>query len=61
MKAQELIVSCFYNEEGESIECLIDSSFATILKRGLPENATVQYRAYSLAVYGKIMIWEKVK
>lgn len=43
MKAQELIVSCFYNEDGESIQGLIDSSFSAVLKRELPENATVQF------------------
>lgn len=35
MKAQELIVSCFYNDEGESIQNLIYSSFVAFLKREL--------------------------
>ena len=43
MKAQELMVSCFYNDDGESIQNLIDSSFAAFLKRELPKNATVQF------------------
>lgn len=43
MKAQKLIVSYFYNDEGDSIQGLIDSSFAAFLKRELPKNATVQF------------------
>ncbi len=35
MKAQELMVSCFYNDDGESIQDLINSSFAAFLKRKL--------------------------
>ena len=42
MKAQELLVSCFYNEDGESIQDLIDSSFATFLKRELGKFAPAQ-------------------
>ena len=33
MKAQELMVSCFYNDDGESIQDLLYSSFAAFLKR----------------------------
>ena len=33
MKAQELMVSCFYNDDGESIQDLLYSSFTTFLKR----------------------------
>lgn len=40
MKAQELIVSCFYNDDGESIQDLIDSSFTTFLKRELGKFAS---------------------
>ena len=40
MKAQELMVSCFYNNDGESIQDLIDSSFATFLKRELGKFAS---------------------
>ena len=40
MKAQELIVSCFYNDDGESIQNLIDSSFAAFLKRELGKFAS---------------------
>ena len=35
MKAQELIVSCFYNDDGESIQDLLNSSFTAFLKREL--------------------------
>ena len=35
MRAQELIVSCFYNDDGEFIQDLIYSSFAAFLKREL--------------------------
>lgn len=40
MKAQELMVSCFYNDDGESIQDLIDSSFAVFLKRELGKFAS---------------------
>jgi len=40
MKAQELLVSCFYNDDGESIQDLIDSSFAAFLKRELGKFAS---------------------
>ena len=40
MKAQELIVSCFYNDEGESIQDLIYSSFVAFLKRELGKFAS---------------------
>ena len=39
MKAQELLVSCFYNE-GESIQDLLYSSFAAFLKRELGKIAS---------------------
>lgn len=35
MKAQELMVSCFYNDDGESIQDLLYSSFTAFLKREL--------------------------
>ena len=35
MKAQELMVSCFYNDEGESVQDLLYSSFTAFLKREL--------------------------
>ena len=40
MKAQELMVSCFYNDDGESIQDLIYSSFADFLKRELGKFAS---------------------
>ena len=40
MKAQELMVSCFYNDEGASIQNLIYSSFVTFLKRKLGKFAS---------------------
>lgn len=40
MKAQDLIVSCFYNDEGESIQDLLYSSFAAFLKRELGKIAS---------------------
>ena len=40
MKAQELLVNCFYNDDGESIQNLIDSSFAAFLKRELGKFAS---------------------
>ena len=40
MKAQELMVSCFYNVDWESIQDLIDSSFAAFLKRELGKFAS---------------------
>ena len=40
MKAQELIVRCFYNDDGESIQDLLYSSFAAFLKRELGKFAS---------------------
>lgn len=40
MKAQELMVSCFYNDDGEPIQNLIESSFAAFLKRELGKFAS---------------------
>ena len=40
MKAQDLMVSCFYNDDGGSIQDLIDSSFAAFLKRELGKFAS---------------------
>ena len=42
MKAQELIVSCFYNDDGESIQDLLYSSFDAFLKRELGKFAPAQ-------------------
>ena len=42
MKAQELIVNCFYNDDGESIQDLLYSSFAGFLKRELGKFAPAQ-------------------
>ena len=42
MKAQELIVSCFYNDDGESNQDLLYSSFAAFLKRELGKFAPAQ-------------------
>lgn len=42
MKAQELIVRCFYNNDGETIQDLIYSSFAAFLKRELGKFAPAQ-------------------
>ena len=44
MKAQELIVSCFYNDDGESIHDLIYSSFAAFLKREIGKFASTPDR-----------------
>lgn len=35
MKAQELVISCFYDNDGESIRDLLYSSFDAFLKREL--------------------------
>ena len=40
MKAQELMVSCFYNDDGESIQDLLYSSFTAFLKRKLGKFAS---------------------
>ena len=42
MKAQDLIVNCFYNDDGESIQDLLYSSFAAFLKRELGKFAPAQ-------------------
>ena len=42
MKVQELMVRCFYNDDGESIRDLLYSSFAAFLKRELGKFAPVQ-------------------
>ena len=42
MKAQELIVTCFYNDDGESIQDLLYSSFDAFLKRELGKFAPAQ-------------------
>lgn len=44
MKAQELIFSCFYDDDGESIQDLINSSFAAFLKRELGKFASTSNR-----------------
>ena len=40
MKAQELVVRCFYDNDGESIRDLLYSSFAAFLKRELRKFAS---------------------
>ena len=40
MKAQELMVSYFYNDDGESIQDLLYSSFTAFLKRELGKFAS---------------------
>ncbi len=40
MKAHELMVSCFYNNDGKSIQDLLYSSFAAFLKRELGKFAS---------------------
>ena len=40
MKAQELMVSCFYNDDGESIQDLLYSSFDAFLKREIGKFAS---------------------
>ena len=40
MKAQELIVSCFYNDGEESIQDLLYSSFDAFLKREIGKFAS---------------------
>ena len=42
MKAQELVISCFYDNDGESIRDLLYSSFAAFLKRELGKFAPAQ-------------------
>ena len=42
MKTPELVVKCFYNDDGESIRDLLYSSFAAFLKRELGKFAPVQ-------------------
>ena len=44
MKAQELMVSCFYNDDGESIQDLLYSSFTAFLKRELGKFASTSNR-----------------
>ena len=43
MKAQELIVSCYYTNDGATIQNIILSSFSTFLKRGLEKFASVAH------------------
>ena len=40
MKAQELVVNCFYNDHGESIQDLLYSSFDAFLKREIGKFAS---------------------
>ena len=40
MKAQELMVSCIYNDDGESVQALLYSSFTAFLKRELGKFAS---------------------
>ena len=40
MKAQELIVSCYYTGDGATIQDIVSSSFATFLKKELEEFAS---------------------
>ena len=42
MKAQKLVISCFYDNDGESIQNLLHSSFAAFLKRELGKFAPAQ-------------------
>ena len=42
MQNQELLVRCLFNEEGESIQDLLYSSFAGFLKRELGKFAPAQ-------------------
>ena len=44
MKAQELLVRCFYNDHGESIQDLLNSSFTAFLKRELGKFASTSNR-----------------
>ena len=39
MKAQELIVSCYYTNDGTTIQDIVSSSFATFLKKELEKFA----------------------
>ena len=43
MKAQELIVSCCYANEGATIQDIVSSSFSTFLKRELEKFASVAH------------------
>ena len=42
MKAQELVIRCFYDNNGESIRDLLYSSFDAFLKRELGKFAPAQ-------------------
>ena len=55
MKAQELIVRCFYNDDGESIQDLLYSSFAAFLKRSL-ENL----RPHRIILYDRQDEWSLI-
>ena len=44
MKAQELMVRCFYNDDGESIQDLLYSSFDAFLKREIGKFASTPDR-----------------
>ena len=39
MKAQELIVSCYYTNDGATIQDIVNSSFTTFLKKELEKFA----------------------
>lgn len=40
MKARELIVSCYYTEDGASVQDIVLSSFAVFLKKELKKSAS---------------------
>lgn len=43
MKVQELIVRCYYTNDGATIQDIVSSSFATFLKRELEKFASVAH------------------
>ena len=40
MKSQELLINCFYTDDGESLQDLINSSFIAFLKREIEKFAS---------------------
>lgn len=43
MKAQNLIVNCYYTNDGATIPDIVSSSFATFLKRELEKYGSVTH------------------
>ena len=43
MKTQDLIVSCYYTNDGATIQDIVNSSFATFLKKEFEKFASVAH------------------